>query len=188
MNIQETIIKTELREQIALEEDLCRRLESQIANFHGDEFLDAKELLTNAARVLEGHYDKLNELLDTLEAEESNGHISATSMLFPYNTVASEEETRLKELSKILRDDYSALNLVAISNALLHTTALALGSPIVAEVSLKHLENLASYVLQIGELVPLVIARELQSRSLEVNVSAAETALMNMKHAWLKAK
>ncbi|MDD2943938.1 MAG: hypothetical protein PHC51_13355 [bacterium] len=188
MNIQEQILKAELREQIALEEDLCRKFESQISEIESDEFLDAKELLTNASKVLEGHYNKLNELLDTLEIEDSNGHRTAVVTVSDSIETADKNLRQKRNISKILRDDYSALNLVTISNTILHTTALALDNSAVADVSLQHLANLAPYVVRVGELVPRVLARELRSQSLGVDMAVAEAALVNVKLAWRKAK
>jgi hypothetical protein len=90
------------------------------------------------------------------------------------------------QISRILRDDYAALNHVTISTTQLHTLALSLGARDVAELALTHLENLAPLVVKIGELIPSVTTRELVKEFPSVDQGVAQTALLNTKRAWKK--
>ena len=180
------ILRTYLSEQIALEEQLCRIIEDQIAEIDDSDFEDAKDLLTNARQVLERHFTPLNELLDKIEQEA----LSAQKVSAATNgagAVPLDLRKNDKKVSRILRDDYSALNLITISNTLLHTTALALGCLDIAALALQHLENLAPLVVRLGKLMPAIITRELRHETPSVDPSVAVTALRNAQLAWQRA-
>lgn len=187
MDNHSEVLKQQLSEQIALEEHLCKIIEEQLSEIDEVEFADARVLLSNTCKVLERHFTPLNRLLDKLDeglsqasqfkAEPGNGN----------GTNMNLQDQRSRRISKILRDDYSALNLITISNTLLHTTALALDSKEIADTALSHLENLTPLVVQIGELMPEVVARELQSESSKIDLGVAQTALKNARLAWRKA-
>lgn len=178
------ILKQQLSEQIALEEHLVKIIEDQISDIDDTNFADAKNLLTKTREALESQFTPLNELLDKLERDaltDRKRAIAGNGGGFKSPLILEQENRRI---SRILRDDYSALNLITISNTLLHTMALALNCQEVAEIALKHIENLAPLVVKIGELMPEVIARELYSDSPTINQSVAQTALKNIQLAW----
>jgi len=180
-----------LREQIGLEEHLCKVIEQQISDIEDDEFGDARELLNTTRRVLEEQFEPLNALLDSLE---DNAHEDKTTMVeengkgTKISTYGSPPQTTQEErkgrISRILQDDYSALNLITMSNTLLHTTALALNSDEVAKTSLRHLKNLAPLVVKLGEILPQVVARELRAESDNIDLTVEEKALQNAQQAW----
>jgi hypothetical protein len=186
MNNHNEILKQQISEQIALEEHFYNLLEQQILQIDSEYFEDAKSLLINAAEVLGEHYTALNLMLDSLDQDllAQLGSSVVNGSAHKNQFLVSDSNIKI---SKILRDDYSALNLLTISNTLLHTTALALNSEAVASLALKHLENLVPFVIRIGELMPDVITRELQSSSSKINSEVAETALRNAKLAWEKS-
>jgi hypothetical protein len=181
------ILEQHIHEQIALEEQLCRILRMQAEGISSPEFADAKALLLHAADALEEQYRPLNELLDSLEKESegASAQIIANNGHGIRNFLDLEKQKCV--LSRLLRDDYSALNHITISNTSLHTAALALNSDAVATLALKHLEALAPLVIKIGKLVPQVILRELQSLLPTVDLAVAEQATQNTRAAWRRA-
>lgn len=183
MAIQDDILTQQLSEQIALEEHLCALLREQITEMDPIDFADARELLRTTSEVLERHFTPLNQLLDTLEdAAEGESATNETS------AAAANREQQNIRISRMLRDDYSALNLITISNSLLHSTALTVAASDIATVALQHLEHLTPLVVKIGNLVPSVVARELRAEQIAVDASAAETAQRNIHDAWNKVK
>lgn len=184
-NFDEHLIQF-MREQIALEEHLGRIIEEQIAEIHETDFSDAKNLLINIRDNLERHFEPLNELLDKLEQEALEAKSKATLVgKASLNGLApGTAQRKTWRVSRMLRDDYSALSLIAINNTLLHTTALALGCQEVAEIALRHLHNLAPLVIKMADLLPEIITRELRNESPDVDLTIAQTALKNTKLAW----
>ncbi len=187
MSSQNQILIQHIHEQIALEEQLCKIIEKQISEINEPNYIDAKNLLIRAFKTLESQFAPLNSILDKLEdassidifKTESNG-IEMKNLLDP--------EQKNSIISRILRDDYSALNLITMSNTLLHTTALALESKEVAELALQHIKNLAPVVIKIGQMVPDVVTRELKIKSPLIDLNIAKTALKNTQQAWKENK
>lgn len=168
-------LKQYLREQIALEEHLMGVLVAQLDEMKGEEDLDAHSLLVRIAKALKEQFGPLNELLDELDREiidfeddtsSTNGIVADYAASPPFKVDGQARASvwkgkKARRLSRLLRDDFSALNLVAINNSLLHTSAVALQNPGVATVALRHVQNLVPLLVTMGTVVTAVAAREL---------------------------
>jgi len=91
-----------------------------------------------------------------------------------------------KRISKTLQDNYSKLNLITMGNTLIHTTALALEEVDVASTALNHLKNLTPLVIELGKLTPVVVMRELENGSYDIDPGAGEMARENVELAWMQ--
>ena len=182
----ETLLGNCLSEQVALEERLHKEVEYQIGELPVQEFKDVRELLSNVKAVLECQFHRLNRALDRLEEAPSPGDLKTSAVN------ASQRETLRnagrERVSQMLRDDYVALSSIAIGNALLHTTALAADSSVVAEVALAHLANVTPFVAEINELTPKVAARELALLYPVVAPSVGDVGARNTRSAWQPRK
>lgn len=181
------ILEQHLSEQVALEEHLCKIIEKQMLQIDKPEFAEARDLLMKTKTILEQHYNPLNKLLDeleetTLRRDKEGKPISNPVIGFELDSYQEDEL-----VSRILRDDYSALNLIAMGNAMLHTKALALQHNEVAEIALSHLKDLAAVAAEIGNLMPRLVARELLNRSVDTDPSIVETASRNLLDAVRRA-
>lgn len=183
MKEKNQILMQYLREQIALEEQLCSVIQDQIAKINEISFRDAKEVLEAASQLLELQFMPLNDALDTYE----EGDLPPSEMNGKLHSLPQNTSPQHMQVSRILQEDYAALNHVTISNTLLHTLALAVGDTEVAKLSLHHLENLVPLVKRIEELVPHITTRELSKQYPSANPKAAEIALGNTKRVWKKA-
>ena len=72
------------------------------------------------------------------------------------------DKVRKDPVSRMLRDDYTALNMASFSYTMLHTTALAFHDEPVASLALKHLQDLTPLIMHLNEVVPHVVVKELQ--------------------------
>lgn len=188
MNSLNHVLIQYLGEQIALEEQLCSVIENQILEIDEETFSDAKTLLVKTKQVLEEHFIPLNETLDNLEQDVIHARkksVAGNGAELRSSVFQGNQSTRL---STLLRNDYSALNLITTGNTLLYTAALALDCQAVATIALKHLQNLAPIVIKIGELLPEVVAQELRSESPKMNPSVGRIALKNTQLAWQNAE
>lgn len=86
--------------------------------------------------------------------------------------------------SKVLRDDYAAFNLAAVSYTMLHTTATALGDQRVAALAQEHLRGYAGAVIRINQIIADVVVSELAKDDHEVQAGAAETTRKITDQAW----
>jgi hypothetical protein len=159
-------------------------IEHQISEIDESGFSDAKNILIETKEVLDQHYTPLNNALDQLERDaELTRKITAEGN--GDNSLSLVSRSRERErISSLLRNNYSALNLITMGNTLLHTTALALGCQEVALIALKHLENLAPLVVKMGALLPDVAIRELRRESADIDLAIAAVALKNTQAVW----
>ena len=181
------ILRQDIEEQIAIEEQLCQTIEQQLSEVDERVFPEARKVLIKAKEVLTQNFKPLNELLDELEQaviKAENKHSADASAALH---VCYSGESGGMHVSKILRDDYSDLNLIAMGNIMLHTTALALKHKGIATAALEHLQNLAPLVRQIHELVPHVVTKELLTQTEDVDPSIGHMAWENVQFAWQKS-
>ncbi len=71
------------------------------------------------------------------------------------------DKVRAEGVSKDLRDDYTAFNHVAISYAMLNTTALALGDQRTADIARRNLTDYARAAQEINQIIGEVVVWEL---------------------------
>ncbi len=94
------------------------------------------------------------------------------------------DKVRTETASRGLRDDYTALNLAAISYTMLHTSALALGESATAELALSGLKELTPLIMQITEAVPYAVVRELTADGKSYDASIVQRAIKSTQDAW----
>lgn len=93
------------------------------------------------------------------------------------------DKIRSEPVSKMLRDDYTALGLAAISYTQLNTTGHALNSPATAQIAARHLRQITPLITGISKIMPLVVARELAQDNF-VDSSAASLSVTETQQAW----
>lgn len=94
-------------------------------------------------------------------------------------------KVRTEGAAKGLRDDHVALNLVYVSYATLHTTAVALGDAATAELAKRSMVESAKFVLEIDRIVPPTVFRELQDGDFgALDASAPQQTGMVSREAW----
>jgi hypothetical protein len=187
MENQNDIVNLYVSKQIALEEHLFKIIEDQISEINELEYNDAKVLLKKTSQILEYNFISLNEQLDKIERDTFCSRKKTVERNQKTLQKESPTEQENKRTSRILREVYSTLNLITISNTQLHTTALALDSVDVANLALKNLKTLAPLVVLIGELIPDIVTRELYSVIPTIDLSVAQRALVNTKLAWKRS-
>jgi hypothetical protein len=97
-------------------------------------------------------------------------------------------KARGETASRMLRDDYTALSFVSICTTMLHTTALALNDPAVAELTRQHMIDYPPLIMAISELLPdAVIADLAADKAVIANHNAADQANVNLKDSWRHA-
>jgi hypothetical protein len=94
------------------------------------------------------------------------------------------DKVRTDTVSKMLRDDYTALSLQSIALTMLHTTGLALKQPETANLALSQLHDITPIIVDISEIIPLVVIRELSNDSEVIDRTVGDTAIRNTQKAW----
>ncbi|HQH26691.1 MAG TPA: hypothetical protein PLP17_04780 [Oligoflexia bacterium] len=183
----EDILGNYLYAQLAFEESLYKEVEDQLSLLDESKFADVKKLLHLVQDVLETQFSRLNDSIERISKgalqDTDAKHLDDLRLLNGLNI-----KIRRKTVSEMLRNDYTALNLAAMGNILLHTAALAAEAKEVADVALEHLTNLTPFISQMNELVPKVVARELSQDFPKVRRAVGAVAARNARRAWKTQK
>jgi hypothetical protein len=67
---------------------------------------------------------------------------------------------------------------------MLHTTGLALKQPETANLALSQLHDITPIIVDISEIIPLVVIRELSNDSEVIDRTVGDTAIRNTQKAW----
>ncbi len=142
----------------------------------------ASQLISRLHQTLHSHISTLEEQSKRLDGSRSSIKDAITSTL---GVMAGlYDKVRTKQVSRMLRDDYTALSLAAISYTMLHTTALALNDQHTAGIALRHLKDFTPLITEISRIMPQVVARELTEDFPNLNVSSATESMRSTQEAW----
>ena len=153
-----------------------------------DDFKDKPDVAQTIARIslsLKRQDDALGARLEALGGSPTH----------PVKEVVSDalgvvaglyNKVRTEGAAKGLRDDHVALNLVYMSYATLHTTAVALGDGETAALAKRSLVEVAKFVTDVDHLVPPTVFTELQDGDLgPLDGSAPQQTLSAISEAWV---
>ncbi|MCD6028113.1 MAG: hypothetical protein K0S78_287 [Thermomicrobiales bacterium] len=161
---------------------------------HIEEALDKqlKEVEDDAVALaaVQGFHDTVKRHRDTLRAlQEETGSTAGNPIKDAGAALLGKaagviDMVRTEGISKSLRDDYSAFSLAAISYSMLHTTANGLGDARVAALAERHLQDHAEAIIRINEIMPEVVARELEKDGHQVRAGAVEATRKIVNRSW----
>lgn len=88
-------------------------------------------------------------------------------------------------LSRVLRDNYTALSLAAISNTMLHAYALGVQEHGIANMVKRHLDELSDLIADIRRVIPEVVVDEVdETTAFPINKRSIGRATVNSEQAW----
>lgn len=173
-----------LADMAAVEKHILEALERQHKEDDILQFPQAHQWLDRLMSVLRAH---LNGLEDHLRGFSSGGAASTVkeAVTGVLGAVAGlYDKVRKDTASRALRDDYTALSLAAISYTMLHTTALGLHQNATAELAQRHLKDLTPLLVELSQIIPKIVLRELSFEGYDIDASVAEHAVSNTQAAW----
>ena len=119
---------------LALEQHIAKPLAEQVGHEATSEYPRAEALLQELQGLNASHEQRLQRALDRLGGHAAAPIKSAWSSLLG-GAAAAIGSTRKTKVTKWLRDDFTALNLAAMSYTLLHATAIGVGDAEIAELA-----------------------------------------------------
>jgi ferritin-like metal-binding protein YciE len=165
----------------ALESHIEEALDSQLTEVKDD---------PSALAAVRGFHDMVKRHRDTLKAmQEETGKTIGTPIKEAGAALIGKaagivDLVRTEGISKGLRDDYAAFSLAAISYAMLHTTATALGDDRVASLAERHLRDHAEAIMTINEIMPGVVMRELEKDGHRADPAAVGATREAVLRSW----
>jgi ferritin-like metal-binding protein YciE len=176
-------INTYLSDMLALERHIAEPLSHQQQDEAVTKSPAAKRVIDLAYTTTQSHISALEARLEQAGGHAGSGIKSGVSVATGA-VAAAIGDLRKTEVSKYLRDDYSALALASASYTLLHTTALAIGDRATANLAERHLSDVADIVIRISATLPTVVLTELSEEGVAVDPSVLEEAQADVERAW----
>lgn len=176
-------LKMYVNDVIGLERDVINAIEGQLQ----DARVKAHAELTG---ILQGIVAEGHARLEILKAisDEAGGSVGAAikEAAMSVTGVLAGVYGKIREhpLSRIVRDDRVAMNVVETSYAMLYTLALAIGDQQTATVALSGLKAAAPAVLRLTDVLPAVVLEELAADGPLQNPGVADEVLDAIHQAW----
>ncbi len=176
-------INTYISDMLALEQHIATPLQGQVDDSDVQAQPIALRVIQEALDTVQRHISTLQTRLDAVGGHNGSPVKNAVSTAF--GTAASAiNKVRKTEVSKNLRDDYTALSLSSAGYTMLHTTALGLGDAQTAALAKEHLADVAAAIMKISRALPTVVLAELQQEGVNVTPDVAQTAERDAEAAW----
>ena len=178
------ILRDYVSDMLGVENHCLESIERQTGERRFIRFQEAHDLLSKIEMTLRTHTFALEQYLSSINGgAESLVKKAATSAIGAisglYGMIRPEDP-----VSRSLRDDYTALNLAAISYTMLYTTARALNELRLAELASQHLNELTPLVVSLSRVIPRVVAEELSDEGKVADPSVWQKAAANTQRAW----
>ncbi len=183
MSEQQETLQRYVSDVLSVEQHILEPLEKQARDERFQKQADAEALVRDMERTTRRHIELLDSHLKSLGASTGSPIKRAATAALGLGAAAIDK-VRPDTVSTALRDDYTALNLAAISYAMLHTTGLALKSESTANLAENNLRETAQLIMRINQVIPSVVARELADEGEDVQTSVGPLANRNIQLAW----
>lgn len=176
-------INTYLSDMLALEQHIGQPIKKQSESSELQKSPTAMRVVLAAGATIDAHVLALERRLEAV-----GGHAGSpvkSGIASALGVVASAiGSVRKSELSKELRDDYTALCLASAAYTMLHTTALGLRDSETAALAKNHLADVADLVMRFSSALPVVVLQELTEEGVTVDQTVVQTAEKNLEDAW----
>lgn len=170
-------------DMLALERHVLPALENQSKDDRYAKYPEARRLVNQIEVTIRSHINGLEQRLKELGGDPASPIKSAVTAVLGM-AASVIENVRTDPVSKNLRDDYTVLNLVAISYTMLHTTGQALQDQQTADLAASYLSDYTPLITEINEVVPAIVVSELRDETEVLDPSAAERAVERTQQAW----
>jgi ferritin-like metal-binding protein YciE len=178
------VLQQYVSDMLALDKHIHEAIRRQRDDKNMQQHGQAHQLVARMEETLDQQISELEQHVERLGGSSSSPVKDAVSATL--GAIAGMyDKVRSETASKMLRDDYTALNLAAISYTMLHTTALGLQDQMTADLALRHLRAWTPHITSINRVIPLVVAKELmEDKDVAVNVSVGDEAVRQTQQAW----
>ena len=183
MSERQDSLQQYVSDMLAVERHILPAIENQSKDDRYAKYPQAQRLVHRIEATVRSHINGLEQHLKRLGGDPASPIKSAvTAALGVAATMI--EKVRTDPVAKNLRDDYTVLNLTAISYTMLHTTGQALMDQQTADLALNFLMDYTPLIAAINEVVPEVVVSELRDETEILDPNAAASAVKHTQEAW----
>jgi ferritin-like metal-binding protein YciE len=187
MMVASKILNDYLNDMLAVEREIHQAFSRQQRDEQVKRFPAVAVLIGSVEESIDRHIETVSETLTHLGTSESPLQRVVGTVLGIVTGIYGKVRPDGK-VSSLLRDDYAALSFAVVCYQMLHTTALALGEERVTELAIGNLEDYASAIMRISEIIPPLVVQELASEGkIPADAGVAEEAVRHVRDAWAHA-
>ncbi len=145
---------------------------------------EVQQLVIKIQDTVGRHFNELEQGLESLGGEKSSllkqamGRVAETVMGMATRAEGSEK------CSKVLRNNYVALDAAALGSLMLYATAAAFNNDRIGEISERHFNELSKLAVEIREMIPEIVVREFADQGYWVNSGVTEEVNQKAQQAW----
>lgn len=183
MGNEQHSITTYLSDMIAVERHIREPFETQSKDGDVPKYAGAQPITQQLCDISQRHIDELKAELERQGGHEASPIKSAFTEALGA-AASAIDKVRKTKVSKMLRDDYTALSLANASYSALLATANAMGFPSVAQLAERFLRDYAECVMSIGTALPAIVVQELRETGLDVDETTIGTSVSAVVEAW----
>ncbi len=183
MKEQQEFLQQHVGNMLATNKHIHEAVRRQSEDKNVQQLTEAHQLIRRIESTLDMHISDLEQQLQNLGGDASTPLKDVVASTLGA-VAGAYDKVRASAASKMLRDDYAALSMAAISNTMLHTTGLALHDSKTADISLRHLSDLTPLITEISRVIPTVVAHELVDEAVNADTSVAAQAVKKTQEAW----
>ena len=183
MRDNKDILQQYVSDMISLDKHIIEAVERQLNDDRIEAYTGARPIITSIKTALQTQVDALEQQLASVGGEAS-APIKETLSAIAGVAAGLYDKVRHDPVSKMLRDDYTALSLASIGYTMLHTTGLALKHNGIANVAVAALKELAPIVIKISEFIPGVVIKDLAEEEVQIAPTVKDQAVRNTQEAW----
>lgn len=184
---QSNNLRMYINDMVALEKHILEAVERQQQDERVQKVPECKELVDKIHTILRAHVLTMEN--HSAAAGEQFGSTVKDAVSSVAGVVAGlYDKVRKHPVSRLLRDDYTALSLASTAYSMLYTTGLAIRELPIANVALRHLQELTPLVMELSRIIPGAVVRELAEDDPNIDQTILPLAQENTLKAWGTAK
>jgi ferritin-like metal-binding protein YciE len=147
---------------------------------------EVQQLVSRVQDTVGRHFNELEQGLESLGGEKSSmlkqamGRVAGTAMGMATKVEGSEK------CSKVLRNNYAALDAASLGSLMLYTTAAAFSDDRIGEISERHFNELTSLAAETRNLIPELVVKEFAEEGYAVNSGVTEEVSQKAQQVWTR--
>ena len=185
MKDRNDVINNYVTDMAAVETHILEAVERQLADDATSRYPDAVRVITSLKTTLEKHVrelERFNERRDGGGLKEAvkeavTGALGVAAGFY-------DQLRNTDQVSRMIRDDYTATSLAAVSYHMLYTSALALKADDLARLALGNLKDLTPILVDLSKVVCTVVAAEMADEDKSLDASVGAEAVRATQEAW----
>ena len=188
MSSRSDLITKHIADMSALEQHILEAVQRQREDDSVKSNVDVNRVVMEVERVLSAHVSALQTLAESYGGEGESmfkkavaGAVGVAAGLY--------DKLRESELTRNLRDDYTALSLTTMGYTAMHAFGLGIGESRMADLAGRHLNELTPLLIEISKLIPVTTITDLAKEhpDLGIDTSKISEAVENTQRAWARA-